>query len=733
MAGLPLCWESATIRPPARGLRLLLIPATKASDITRMVTVIGDSGKTKAQLLEELEALRSRVVEIKLDPAVTERKGAEEVLRESVQRFRLIFENAAAGIVTISLDGRFTQVNPAFCRFTGYNEAELLTLTVPEITHPGDREETVTQFDEVRVGRRQVIDLYKRYVRKDGATVWAHVTAAFLSGSDGTPSYCIALVQDITARKRAEDALRSVVEGTSEAVAEEFVPSLVRNLAAALQVRYAFVSEVHPTVPKRLRLLALWDGTGFAEPFEYDVTGTPCEKVFADKIAYYPSEVGKAFPKDRWLQDNGIESYLAVPLSDREENPIGHLGVMHDAPMQDDVPRESILRVFAARAGAELKRRRAEEALRLTQFAVEHSSESIYWVRSDGRITYANKAACRALGYSSDELISMTVPDINPDLSQDAWPAQFAKMKEAASLSLETHDRTKEGRIIPVEILSNYLDYEGKEYVCVFVRDITERKQAEDERKKLEKKARELEAELAHVSRLSTMGEMAAVLAHELNQPLAAIGNYADGSLDILQSAEADAQDVRESLEQIGRLTRRAGKIIQRIRNLVRKDESHPSSVPPNDLIREVVELVEFEAQAEAVKIELDLADELPLVLVDRIQIQQVILNLARNAFDAMRGIDQRTAKLTIQTRSAPVGSVEVTVSDTGKGLPEGAAEKCFEPFFTTKSDGLGLGLGISRSIIEAHGGRLWTEPQTEGARFRFSLPAVPVEPDGEA
>ena len=261
--------------------------------------------------------------------------------------------------------------------------------------------------------------------------------------------------------------------------------------------------------------------------------------------------------------------------------------------------------------------------------------------------------------------------------------------------------------------------------VSSIVQEITQRKREEADR-------RRLRDELAHLGRVGTLGEMAATLAHELNQPLAAIGNYADGSLQALKSTEADTQDVRESLEHINRLTRRAATIIQRIRDLVRKETSHRSSVAPNDLVREVVALVAFEAQAKVVKIELDLAGELPLVLVDRIQVQQVILNLVRNAFDALEDIDPHSSTLTIQTRSTAVGAVEVTVSDTGKGLPDCGAEKTFEPFFTTKSKGLGLGLGISRSIIEAHRGRLWAEPQAVGATFRFTLP-VAAEPDHDA
>ncbi len=840
--------------------------------VSTVVQDITERKRIEAELRQAQNELERRVHErtAELQAAnetlrreITERKRAEEALGESEMRFRSIFEKAAAGMVTISLDGRYTQVNPAYCKFTGYSEAELLTLTVAEITHPGDREETLARFAEARAGRRQVLDFYKRYVRKNGATVWAHVTATFPSVADGAPSYCIALVQDITAHQHAEDALRSVVEGTSKTLGEEFFPSVVQNLATALNVQVAFVAEVHPTIPKRSRLLAIWDGSGFAEPFEYDITGTPCEDVATKDPAYYPSGVRDTFPQDRWLQDRGIESYLAVPLNDRDGNPIGHLGVMHPAPMLADLPRESILRVFAARAGAELERKQIEAALRESgdrfRSVAESAKDGIILADSTARILSWNQAAQTIFGYSGEEVLGKPLTMLMPEHYRQRHTKgleRYAQTGEARVIgqTVELDGLRKDGSEFPLELSLSTWKTAESEFYCGIVRDISERKQIEvalrdserqsreqlaelealyktaplglchmdtdlrflrcneklaeingipaadhigrtfreivpqiadmmepvyrrviqsgepvmnvvatgataadpkttrhfsasyypvksedgvvrgvssiveeiTTRKHAERDRRRLQDELAQLGQVGTVGEMAATLAHELNQPLAAIGNYAAGSLNLLQAADADSPDVREALEHIARLTRRAGEITHRIRGLVRKEPLR-SSTPPNDLIREVVELVEFGAQAKAVKIELDLTDELPLVVVDRTQIQQVLVNLVQNALDAMTGIDHRTGKLVIQTRATRVGTVQVAVSDMGSGLPEGLDEKIFEPFFTTKPDGLGLGLGISRSIIEAHGGRLWSQPQTTGATFLFTLPAATV------
>ena len=699
--------------------------------VSTVVQDITERKRIEEEVRQAHEHLEQRVQE-----RTAQLHSTHNSLRESEERFRSIFENAAAGMALVEADGSFIQINAAFCRFLGYTEEELLRITVADVTHPGDRNETVAHLAEVRAGTRQVTDLDKRYVRKNGEIVWGHVTAARLPGPQRTRIRSMAMVQAITARKWAEGALRAVVEGTSAAVGEEFFPSLVRHLAAALQVRYAFVSEVHPTVPKRLRLLTMWDGCGFAEPFEYDVTGTPCEKVFAEGLAHYPSGVRETFPEDRWLQDNGIESYLAVPLSDREGNPIGHLGVMHDAPMQDDVPRESILRVFAARAGAELKRKRAGAELReserqsheqLAELELLYRTAPLGLCHMDTDLRYlrCNEKLAEINGIPAADHIGRTLREIVPEIAETMEPV-YRQLIESGEPAIDvvatgaTAADPKRRR----HFSACYYPVKSEDGVVrgvsSIVQEITERRQAEEN-------TRRLHNELAHLGRVSTLGEMAATLAHELNQPLAAIANYAEGCLGLLQPEREDQRELAEAMEQVSKLTHRTGKIIQRIRSLARKGEPHQSSVQINDLVREVAGLIEPEARAERVTLELELNDSVPMTFADSIQIQQVLLNLVRNAFEAMKHLDDRERRLTIRTAPHGKASVEVEVRDTGPGLAATDAQHIFDPFFTTKAHGLGMGLTISRSIIDAHHGRLWTEPGA-GATFRFSLPIPATE-----
>jgi len=253
------------------------------------------------------------------------------------------------------------------------------------------------------------------------------------------------------------------------------------------------------------------------------------------------------------------------------------------------------------------------------------------------------------------------------------------------------------------------------------------------ERHRAEDNARQRQAELAHVARLNTMGEMASGFAHELNQPLSAITNYAQGCVrrlnrgaknpDTLRDGE-DVDALRDAMEQVSVQAGRAGEIIRRIRSYVRKDQSAHTQVDVNALIQDVADFMRAEFDRSEVMIGLDLHNPLPPVLADAIQIEQVILNLIRNGIEAMADAKPGRRELFISTRHAPEG-VQVSVRDRGHGIPAETLDRIFDPFVTTKQGGLGLGLSISQSIIESHGGRLTAEAAAgSGTRFRFTLPA---------
>ncbi|MGA2051623.1 MAG: ATP-binding protein [Terracidiphilus sp.] len=256
------------------------------------------------------------------------------------------------------------------------------------------------------------------------------------------------------------------------------------------------------------------------------------------------------------------------------------------------------------------------------------------------------------------------------------------------------------------------------EYIGTII-DVTDRKQAEKERERL----REAQADLAHVSRMTTMGELTASLAHEVNQPITAAVNGASTCVRWLTREDPDLEEAREAASGVIRNAKRAADIINRIRSILKKGQSKRHLSDVNELIREMSALLGSEAKRYSISVRTELDPELPKVMTDSVQVQQVLMNLIMNSIDAMKEVD-RERELTIRSQWADNRTLMISVSDTGVGLPPQQADRIFDAFFTTKPHGIGMGLRISRSIVESHGGRLWASDNApHGATFCFTLP----------
>ncbi|MEE8147738.1 MAG: PAS domain S-box protein, partial [Longimicrobiales bacterium] len=374
------------------------------------------------------------------------------------------------------------------------------------------------------------------------------------------------------------------------------------------------------------------------------------------------------------------------------------------------------------------KRKRAEEALResynLFHAVVEGTTDAVFVKDLDGRYLVINSTGAEMMGRRPQDVVGKDDTEIFPE--QDARRIMKIDRRVMTTGQPHTLEETIPFRGMPATLFTSkaaYRDDEGKIIGLIGIaRDITVRKRAEE-------KARQLEGDLVHVGRVSMLGEMAATLAHELNQPLTAIANYTEGCLGMLESGDVDRQELGKAMDRVAKLTHRTAQIIHRIRNLVRKTDPHRSSVCVNELVREVTGLVESETRRSGVAMSLELAEDLPLVLADSIQIQQVLLNLIRNALDAMAEIRDRPRALTIRTHRASETDLEVAVSDTGPGLTREQLKSMFDPFFSTKPDGIGMGLPISRTIVETHGGRLSAECSSNlNTTFKFTLPVNRAE-----
>jgi C4-dicarboxylate-specific signal transduction histidine kinase len=254
-------------------------------------------------------------------------------------------------------------------------------------------------------------------------------------------------------------------------------------------------------------------------------------------------------------------------------------------------------------------------------------------------------------------------------------------------------------------------------------RDITDRKRAEAEARENDRRFREMEMELAHANRVATMGQLTASIAHEVNQPIAATVTNAQAALRWLRAGSSHLEQVQQSLSSIVEDGTRAGEVIDRIRALIKKAPPRKDRLEINGVIVKIIELTHGEAVKNGISVITELADHLPVVEADRVQLQQVLLNLIVNALEAMGAANEGPRELLISTTKETSG-VLVAVQDSGPGLEAAMLERVFETFYTTKPTGLGLGLSICRSIIEAHGGRLWASTnQRRGATFQFNLP----------
>ncbi len=350
--------------------------------------------------------------------------------------------------------------------------------------------------------------------------------------------------------------------------------------------------------------------------------------------------------------------------------------------------------------------------------------DGIVVIDAKGHALLFNGAAERLFGYPAEEVLGQNISMLMPEpwrAKHDRYLGNYIQTGEARIIGIgrEVQGRRKDGSTFPMYLSVGEGRLGEARIFLGIVHDLTRHKGQEE-------RVRELQNELLHALRLTAMGQLTSALAHELNQPLTAVMNYMNAARRSLGPTEDSAARVRELLDKAVDQTARAGQIIRRLRGFIEKKEPNCSLEDLNAAVNEAAALGLVGAADRNVKVTIRLEPELPMLLFDRIQIQQVMVNLMRNAVEAMEEMDRR--EITIATALSAPDVVEVAVADTGPGVDAKMMPRLFEPFATTKSNGLGMGLSICRSIVEAHGGRLWAAPNPGGgAQFRFRLP-VSVE-----
>jgi two-component system sensor kinase FixL len=381
---------------------------------------------------------------------------------------------------------------------------------------------------------------------------------------------------------------------------------------------------------------------------------------------------------------------------------------------------EAFLRASVASTTAAETLSEREAQLRAT---LETAFDAAITIAPDGIVMSYNPAAERQFGYGAEEVIGENVSLLMPEpyrSGHDGYLARYLTTGERRIIGVDrvVVGQRKDGSTFPMKLAVGETYTGTKRYFTGFIRDLTER---EESAARLE----QVQNELARLSRLNELGEMASMLAHELNQPLSATINYVQGCRKLLNGiAMPEAGKARAAMHEATRQALRAGAIVRQLREYVVRGETEKLPERAHLLIQGAAGLALIGSRNDGVRAYLKLAAAHDRVLVDRVQIQQVLVNLVRNALDAMRESEKR--ELTIATANNAEGHLVVEVRDTGPGIPEGLAEKLFQPFFTTKSNGIGVGLAISRRIAAAHGGQLVASNNSEGgACFRLVLPVV--------
>ena len=500
-------------------------------------------------------------------------------------------------------------------------------------------------------------------------------------------------------------------------VGEMFAGALTRaQVEAALSESEARFRSMADTAPVLIWMASLDKGRTFFNKGWLDFTGRPMAKELGS------GWVEGVHPDDF---DRCLETYIST-FERRQPFSMEYRLRRHDGEyriiVDKGVPRFAPDGTFLGYIGCGddiTERKRAEEQPRQV---LEAAPNAMIMVNQDGRITLVNAAAETLFGYAREELLGSAIEILIPEPFRPHHPGDRRNYFADPSVRMmgagrELYGRRKDGSAVPVEIGLTPIQMPEGRFVLASVIDITARKAAELETQRHR-------TELAHVARISTMGQLATALAHELNQPLTAILANAQTVQEWLASPSPDLAEVRETMDDIVAEDIRASEVIRRMRGLLKKGEPRSDAVDVNEIIRQVTRLIANDALLRGASIECDLSPALPRVRGDSVQLQQVLLNLLLNGLHAVAEEPPPRRRVIVRTAIRD-GGVEVSVQDTGKGIAESDLQQIFVPFYSTKGEGLGVGLSISRSIVETYGGRIWAENGADGgAIFRVRLPA---------
>jgi two-component system sensor kinase FixL len=637
---------------------------------------------------------------------VTERREMEESLRRSNERLRLALAAGAIGSWELDIDSETVDVDAKYREIYGFApDLPIEPQSVLDLVDPDDlvsvRRAILAALDPAGDGRYQAEYRIRR--RGDGGERWIASRAQTIF-DHGRPIRMIGVTSDITEKKTVEGDLREKVMLAEQlAGVAASVPGLIAS--------FRLTPEGRTSLP-------------YTSPNVEDVYGLSAEALKEDaevKFArVHPEDLGHVRAsiaesaramtvwRDSYRYRHPRKGWIWI---EAQSSPIREAdgSVLWNGYLQDVTERKRIEQALVDK----------EARLHAT---VEGAHDAIVTLDEQGAIQSLNSAAVRMFGYSKVEAIGRGVEALMPACLCGGRRSNLVERIRERCAALgeicEAEGRRKDGSLFPVDLSVSEAAYHGRRLYIGFVRDLSERRRIEARMQKL------------HAERLNAVGELAAGLAHELNQPLSATTIYLKAARRLLQMPpDQRPADIEETLDQAATQLVRAGQIICHLREFIARGEPDKTIQSLHELIREASELVMVEAKQAniAVAFQLDAPDD--RILADRVQIKQVMVNLMRNAKDAM-SLSQ-TRRLVVSTQPAGATMIRVDVADTGSGLSEEARASLFEPFTTTKANGLGVGLTIARSIVEAHYGKIWAGPNRDGgATFSFVLPLGETEPE---
>lgn len=568
--------------------------------------------------------------------------------RESM--FRGLVEDANDVITSWGLDGIITYLSPAFQDMSGHDPAQWIGQSFTPLVHPEDLELCLTMNQWVAETGEKAPGLEFRHQHQQGYWIWLSVSIAPIKDETGSVVGFQGIMRDISDRKSFEEALRFIVSSTATKSGDDFLRTCVRSLAEIFHVKYAFITELVELVPNRSRMLALWTGESFAEPYEFDIKGTPCESVFRDGWGIFPDTITAKFPTASGLATLSAESYLGIVIADAHGTPIGNLGIIDTKPLGHNLEQiKSILQIFALRVGAEMARKAAEIELQDYADRLENTLQELRSAQS--KMLQSEKMS------SLGQLVAGIAHEINN----------------------------------PVNFIHGNVSHTSD-----YIKDLL---------------------------------DLVALYDQEYPQPTASIvDKIHEIDLEFLRT------DLPKSLASMRVGTERIREIVTSLRSFSRLDEAEFKAVDIHDGIDSTLMILQNRIKGSSDQAAIEIVKNyavLPEVECFPGQLNQVFMNVLVNAIDAMESIDRESSTIVkmirITTEIVEDKQVSIRIADRGLGMSQAIQAQIFNPFFTTKEVGKGTGMGMSISyqiVTEKHGGQIFCHSTPgQGTEFVIQIP----------